>query len=152
MMKMTLWDMNQNEQRCTIRGGGKDEGEDDADDDLEQEGKEKMGEEEEDNDDDEEEDQEEKEDKKTTTTTTTTTITTAIYSLKERHDDILHWFNLEWRISRRRRQWILQKRKKAFGEGTRLVQYDKKIYNLWETWTRLEDKKESLDLLEPGRL
>ena len=56
MMKMTLWDMNQNEQRCTIRGGGKDEGEDDADDDLEQEGKEKMGEEEEDNDDDEEED------------------------------------------------------------------------------------------------
>ena len=30
---------------------------------------------------------------KTTTTTTTTTITTAIYSLKERHDNILHWFN-----------------------------------------------------------
>ena len=106
MMKMTLWDMNQNEQRCRIRGGGKDEGEDDADDDLEQEEKEKMGEEkkeEEDNDDDEEE----KEDKKTTTTTTTTTITTAIYILKERHDNILHWFNLEWRISRRRRQWIL---------------------------------------------
>ena len=151
MMKMTLWDMNQNEQRCRIRGGGKDEGEDDADDDLEQEEKEKMGEEkkeEEDNDDDEEE----KEDKKTTTTTTTTTITTAIYILKERHDNILHWFNLEWRISRRRRQWILQKRKKAFGGGTRLVEYDKKIYALWEKWTRLEDKMESLDLLEAGRL
>ena len=42
--------------------------------------------------------------------------------------------------------------KEGFGGGTRLVEYDKKIYNLWETWARLEDKKESLDLLEAGRL